>query len=127
MIDINEVLKIHQLLIEHFGGTTGVRDNNLLESALSRPIATFDGKDLYISIEEKAAAIIESIVTNHPFIDGNKRTGYVIMRLFLLKNGNDIKATQKEKYEFVIAISSGKLHFKEILDWIKKHIIPFVP
>jgi death-on-curing protein len=84
MIDIEDVLKIHEFLINKFGGSEGVRDIDLLKSAIGRPFQTFDKKDLYKSHVEKSAVIIESIVSNHPFIDGNKRVGYVFMRLFLM-------------------------------------------
>lgn len=83
MIDIKEIIHIQEILIDKFGGVKGVRDLNLLESAISRPFQTFDNTDLYKSPIEKAAAIIESILINHPFIDGNKRIGYVLMRLML--------------------------------------------
>ncbi len=118
-----EVLAIHQLLIEKFGGSYGVRDNGLLESAIQRPYSTFDSQELYPSKIHKAAAIIESIVKNHPFSDGNKRTGYVLMRLMLLKSKLDIKATESDKYEFVIKIAEGKLDFDEIILWIENRII----
>ena len=73
MIDLEEVLKLHEIAIDKFGGSKGVRDQTLLESALNRPFATFEGKDLYQTVEEKASAVLESIVKNHPFHDGNKR------------------------------------------------------
>jgi len=123
MITLKEALIIHELAIQKFGGAKGIRDNNLLESALQRPNATFDGKDLYPSPESKAAAIVESIVKNHPFSDGNKRTGYILMRLVLLKSNLDIKATQDEKYTFIIHIAEGKINFDEILEWIKNRAI----
>ncbi len=82
-ISTDEVLAIHANLIRRYGGLSGVRDRGLLESALARPFQSFNGEDLYPSLEQKAAAILESIVKNHPFIDGNKRTGYVLMRLLL--------------------------------------------
>jgi death-on-curing protein len=78
MIQLDDVLNIHEFLINKFGGSHGIRDINLLQSALARPFQTFDQKELYSSHVDKAAALIESIVTNHPFIDGNKRTGYLI-------------------------------------------------
>lgn len=96
MISTEVVLKIHKLLIDQFGSIHGVRDESSLNSAINRPFATFDQQELYPEPVDKAAAILESIVTNHPFIDGNKRTGYVIARLLLLKSGLDIEATQKE-------------------------------
>ena len=81
MIKLEDVLKIHKLLIDQFGGSHGVRDKSSLNSAINRPFATFDQQELYPEPMDKAAAILESIVTNHPFIDGNKRTGYVLARL----------------------------------------------
>ena len=81
MIKLSEALQIHNILIEKFGGSKGVRDEGALKSAISRPYQTFDGNDLYASIVQKAASLIESILVNHPFVDGNKRTGYVLMRL----------------------------------------------
>lgn len=70
-----------------------------------------------------ASTLIESILNNHPFIDGNKRTGYVLMRLFLLRYGRDINASQEDKYEFVINIASGKIRFEEIVSWLEKHSV----
>jgi death on curing protein len=118
MISTEDVLKIHQLLIDQFGGSHGVRDKSSLDSAINRPFATFDQQELYPEPVDKAAAILESIVINHPFIDGNKRTGYVLARLLLLKSGLDIKTTQEDKYEMVIAVSRGEWKFEQIKDWL---------
>ena len=120
MIDYEEVLEIHQVLIREFGGSQGVRDENGLKSALERPFSGFGETEFYPNPEAKAGAILESIVKNHPFIDGNKRTGYVLMRLVLMNFGKDIQATQGEKYEFVIAVASGQLDFQQIITWIKQ-------
>jgi death on curing protein len=118
MISTEEVIKIHKLLIDQFGGSHGVRDKSSLNSAINIPFATFDQQELYPEPVDKAAAILESIVTNHPFIDGNKRTGYVLARLLLLKSGLDLKATQEEKYEMVIAVSKGELKYEHIRNWM---------
>ena len=83
----------------------------------------FDQKDLYPSPTEKAAALIESLISNHPFLDGNKRIGYVLMRYYLLMNGHDISATQTEKFEFVINIAQGNSSFDQIKNWISGKII----
>ena len=96
MISLQEVEKIHQILILEFGGANGIRDKDFLDSALARPFQTFDGKELYPTPLDKAASLIESILINHPFVDGNKRTGYVLMRLLLLQNKLDILASQEE-------------------------------
>jgi len=122
MIDVEEVLAFHEKLIEQFGGTSGIRSMELLESAIHRPYQTFDSQELYPTAIEKAGAILESIVKNHPFIDGNKRTGYVLMRLTLMNSGKDIIATEDEKYEFIIQIASGELEFEEIKAWISSKI-----
>jgi death-on-curing protein len=122
MIKLDQALGIHQVLIEKFGGSSGIKDQGALEAALSRPFATFDQKDLYPTPVEKAAAILESILINHPFIDGNKRTGYVLMRLTLMEGGFDIKASQQEKYEFVIQVTEGKLNIEQITEWISTHL-----
>ena len=120
MIDIEDVLKINKMLIDHFGGSHGIRDKNSLKSAINRPFATFDQQEMYPETIDKAAAILESIVINHPFVDGNKRTGYVLARLFLLKSGIDIEATQEEKYEMIIAVSKGEWKYDQIKDWLLK-------
>jgi death-on-curing protein len=121
IFELEEVLLIQKILISEYGGALGVRDQSLLESSLSRPLQTFDGKELYPTPVEKAAAVLESIVINHPFLDGNKRMGYVLMRMVLLEGSTDIEASQQEKYEFVIEVASGKMKYPEILTWIQNH------
>lgn len=121
MIDLKLALRIHSILIKQYGGATGVRDLNAVESAINRPYSTFGGSDLYPTVIEKAAAIAESIIKNHPFIDGNKRTGYTLMLLTLMNQGIDILVEEDAKYDFVIQIASGQLDFSEIVTWIKQN------
>jgi death on curing protein len=121
MIPIKEVEHLHRILIDSFGGSHGIRDKAALESAIARPFQTFDGKELYPSVLEKAASLIESILINHPFIDGNKRTGYTLLRLFLIQNEIDITASQDNKYEFVIDIASGTLKYEGIVSWLSSN------
>ena len=124
MIDIISVEKIQELLIEKFGGTLGVRDMGALEAAINRPFATFNQNELYPTPIEKAAAVLESLVCNHPFIDGNKRIGYVIARLLLLQSGIDIEANQEEKYNLVISVSKGEFRYDQKKEWLmKRHVI----
>ncbi|HET9505043.1 MAG TPA: type II toxin-antitoxin system death-on-curing family toxin [Hymenobacter sp.] len=123
MITYQEVLEIHQVLVESFGGVVGVREEGLLRAAIERPFAGFGETEFYQTPAEKAAAIVESIVKNHPFVDGNKRTGYVLMRLLLLQAGQDLQATQDEKYDFVISIASGQIAFPEIVTWIQSKLV----
>jgi death-on-curing protein len=118
MIPTKEVEQLHRILIDRFGGSHGIRDRAALESALARPFQMFEGKDLYPSVLEKTASMVESILVNHPLIDGNKRTGYTLLRLFLVKNRIDFTASQGNKYEFVIDIASGTLKYEGILSWL---------
>ena len=121
MISVKDAEEIHKVLINTFGGSHGVRDINGLESALARPFQSFENQELYPSVILKAAALLESILLNHPFIDGNKRVGYTLMRLFLLSNGFDIEASQDDKYEFIISVASGKKDFDGIDKWLTVH------
>lgn len=123
MISLEIAEKIHSILIERFGGIKGIRDMGSLLAALARPYATFDQQDLYPTAIEKAAAIFESVIINHPFIDGNKRIAYALMRLTLLEYDCDISAAQKEKYEMTIAASKGDLRIEAIKLWIKDKLI----
>ena len=122
MISIQETVYIHSLLIRTFGGSEGVRDFHALESALNRPFQRFDNVELYTSIIEKAASLLESILKNHPFVDGNKRTGYVLLRLFLKKNGMDIMSEENMKYQFIIDVASGIRRYEEIVIWLEDNV-----
>ncbi|HET8810423.1 MAG TPA: Fic family protein [Flavobacteriaceae bacterium] len=122
MIDLKDVLLIHKVLIDKFSGIKGVRDKAALESAINRPFATFDQTELYPETIDKAAAVLESIIINHPFVDGNKRTGYVLMRFVLLKDNLDIEASQVDKYNFIIAISKGEMTFEMIKNWLVENV-----
>jgi death-on-curing protein len=121
MISIEQVLAIHSIAIKQFGGSNGIRDTQMLESAIKRPFQTFGGEELYPSIIEKAAAIIESILMNHPFVDGNKRTGYILMKAMLMEKNITITTHQNEVYNFVIAISTGEMKFEAIVAWLKEN------
>ena len=123
MITVEEALVLHDLSINFFGGRTGVRDMDLLKSAVSRPLQTFDNKDVYFSVFEKATALLESIVKNHPFIDGNKRTDFLCSVIYLKRNHIKLAASDSEAYEFVIRIASSEIQFEEAVIWLEKHSI----
>ena len=119
MFTKEEVLLIHNEVLKLHGGSNGIRDMGGLESAIARPCQTFGGEDLYPTFYEKAAAIGESIIMNHPFIDGNKRTGYVLMETLLRLDGYKIIASDDELYAFVIKISTGEIKFEQMVEWLK--------
>ncbi|MEP6512693.1 MAG: type II toxin-antitoxin system death-on-curing family toxin [Parafilimonas sp.] len=124
MILIDEVLRLHENSIRDYGGSFGIRDKDLLESAIARPFQTFGGIDLYTSVFEKAAALLESLIKNHPFVDGNKRTGFLAAFVFLHRNNFEIIAEQENAYDFVIKVGSSQLTFEEIVDWLQQNSKP---
>ena len=119
MILIEDILEVHQFSIDKYGGSNGVRELGSLQSAIARPFQTFDGEDLYGTIFEKAAALGESLITNHPFVDGNKRTGFIAMTALLENEGYFLTATQEDAYDFTIKIATGETKFEDIIDWLK--------
>ena len=119
--DVSDVLLIHTRMIELFGGRDGVRDYFLLNSALERPKATFGGSDLYPSLFEKAAALVQSLILNHPFDDGNKRTALATCALLLHLNGYKIILPTKESIHFTLQVDNHSLTLEQIAVWLKKH------
>lgn len=120
--DYDQVVKIHSLLVAKTGGTDGVRDKNLLESALKTPFQTFDGSELYQTILDKASQFCYSLIENHPFLDGNKRIGVHLTLLFLKLNGVELSYSQNELIEFGLNIASGKMNKEDIKNWLHSHI-----
>ena len=116
-----QVLFVHYRLLSETGGEHGVRDLGLLESAIARPQATFDRQELYRDIFEKAAALMESLINDHPFVDGNKRTGIACTVLFLQQNGISFSAKNAELEKFTLRVASSKAGRSEITKWLKKH------
>ncbi len=120
-ISKEKVLLLHQLMAEATGGDIGLRDENLLESALENIYATFDGIELYPSKEEKAAMLGFSLISNHAFVDGNKRIGIYVMLSFLELNGIKIESTNEDIVTLGLSVADGKSKYSEILDWINNH------
>ena len=122
-LTVNEVLELHRLALEQSGGADGVREQNGLESALAQPMMTFAGQDLYPTLVEKAVALCFSLVMNHPFIDGNKRTGHFAMETFLVLNGQEIEAAVDEQERVVLRIAAGEMEREEFTKWLAAHLI----
>lgn len=117
---VRQVLILHERMIQKFGGSSGVRDMGMLESAVGRPFATFGGEDLYPNILMKAGAFIQSIVKNHPFIDGNKRTAFTGAITFLLTNGTFVSADTNQVVKFMLRVANENISVDEIAGWLKK-------
>jgi len=114
-----QVLFVHARLILETGGAAGLRDLGLLQSALERPKATFGGVQLYPSLHAKAAALLHSIVLNHPMVDGNKRLGIAVAVLFLRSNGVRFRVENEEMERFVLQIAMGGVNVEAIEAWLK--------
>lgn len=118
-----EILEIHRRIIEQSGGALGIREIGLLESAIAQPQMTFDGIELYPNLLEKSAALGFSIIMNHPFVDGNKRTGHAATETFLILNGREINASVDEQERFILAIASGNLKREAFVKCLQQHTI----
>ncbi|MFZ1978425.1 MAG: type II toxin-antitoxin system death-on-curing family toxin [Bacteroidota bacterium] len=115
------ILTIHTDLLQRYGGEAGLRDRNLLESALAQPKITIGGKYAYKTIFNKAAAYGFHLCMNHPFVDGNKRVALVLMDIFLQKNGWEISATEEEVYLMMMSLASSRLSKVQLSLWLKEH------
>lgn len=122
-ITIKEVYYLHKGLIEEFGGIHGVRDEGLLDSAVNTPQASFSGQYLHPDIYEMGAAYAYHIIKNHPFIDGNKRTGIGICIIFFGKNDIIIKMVHKELYDLTIKIATSEISKKEIAEIFRRNTL----
>ena len=116
------MLELHRRVIAGWGGAAGVRDLAGLESAVAQPRATFGGRDLYPTAEEKAAALAYSLIQNHPFVDGNKRVGHAAMATFLLLNGRALRADVDDAERAILGVASGTLARAELLAWVQAHV-----
>lgn len=122
-LKIDQVLFIHDQMVKRFGGSFGIRDIGLIESAIARPQSGFAGAYLYITIFDKAAALLQSLLKNHPFVDGNKRTALTSAGLFLKINGYNLTNSHQEEVEFAVRVDNGNLTVEQISIWLKEHSI----
>lgn len=119
----NQVMMLHHELILETGGSDGLRDEGLLDSALNAPFQSFDGTDTFPSVQQKGARLGFGLIRNHAFIDGNKRIGTHAMLIFLSLNGIELDYTQNELSDMVLKVASGDLSFDDMVQWIIKHQI----
>ena len=122
-LTVGEVLELYSQVMKQSGGGVGIHDLGALESAVVQPRMTFNGEELYPTIIEKASALGFSLIQNHPFVDGNKRTGHAAMESFLMFNDYEISASTDEQVEIVLGVASGKINRISFTDWLREHII----
>jgi death-on-curing protein len=121
-LTVVEVLNLHRQVIEESGGALGIRNLGSLEPAVAQPKMTFGGKDLYPTIIEKASALGFSLIKNHPFFDGNKRTSHAAMETFLVLNGMEIDALIQEQERVVLLLAAGDLGREEFTEWLRLNL-----
>jgi death-on-curing protein len=121
-LSVDQVLLLHELQIERFGGSPGLRDRGGLESAVARATMTFDGEDLYPDAAAKAAALMHSLVMNHPFVDGNKRVGVAAAEFFLKFNGFRLGASNTELEELTLSAARGELDAESLGIWFRQRV-----
>ncbi len=119
--DKDKVLLLHQMIAQETGGAIGVRDSGLLESALETAYSTFDGEELYKTKEEKAARLGYTLISNHAFVDGNKRIGVYVMLTFLEAGGIRTSCTNTDVVNLGLSVASGEMKYEDILNWINNH------
>lgn len=117
----DQIIMLHSQLIEQTGGTDGIRDVNLLESAIEPPFQSFAGEELYPTIQKKGARLGYCLIKNHCMLDGNKRIGAHAMLVFFALNGIELRYTQKELYEMIFSVADGSLEYEDTLSWVLEH------
>jgi death-on-curing protein len=121
-LSVEQVLALHEALTGQFGGASGVRDRGALESAVARPAMTFGGEDLYSDHAAKAAAIMHSLVLNHPFVDGNKRVGVATAEFFIEQNGAALEASDEQLEHLTLAVAEGKVAVEALAIWFRQRL-----
>jgi death-on-curing protein len=120
-LTVEEVYLLHERLIQRIGGSSGLRDPDLLASAVARPQASFGGEELYPDLWTKAAALMHSLIKNHPFVDGNKRTAVTATGIFLELNGHRLTASNEEMVRFAVQLAAEDAELVEIAAWVQSH------
>ena len=122
-LTLDDVLEVHRQVIAQSGGTEGLMHLSALESALAQPQMTFGGEDLYPALVDKAAALGYALIKNHPFLDGNKRTGHAAMEVFLLLNGYEIRAAVDEQEHVILQVAASEIEREEFTTWLRTHVV----
>ncbi len=126
-LTVEEILELHDRVIKISGGSSGVRQLGDVEKAAAQPQMSFGGKDLYVGLAEKAAALGFSLICNHPFVDGNKRIGHAALETFLVLNGWELDATVDEQERIILAVADGTLAREQFVAWVASHMRPTAP
>ncbi|MCK9994669.1 MAG: type II toxin-antitoxin system death-on-curing family toxin [Candidatus Krumholzibacteria bacterium] len=126
-LSVDDVLMIHNRVIEEFGGDSGLRDRGLLESAVAMPQSTFGGSDLHPGLADKAAAYHFHLCANHAFVDGNKRVAVAAAEVFLLINGHELSASDDEIEELTQGVAGGQLSKDQVMEFFEKFIMESHP
>ena len=121
ILTVDEIISLHKKLIKRTGGSDGIRDIGLLESAVYSAVASFGDSEIYPTVEEKASRLMFSLTNNHAFVDGNKRIGILVMLMTLELNNVNLKFTQKELIDLGLSVANGRMKYDEILNFLQKH------
>jgi death-on-curing protein len=124
-LTVGEVLEIHRQVMREAGSALGIHSLAALESAVAQPRMTFGGQELYPTLAEKASALGFSLIQNHPFVDGNKRTGHAALETFLVLNGHEIAATVDEQFTIILGVAAGRSSREEFTAWLREHVVSF--
>ena len=120
---LSEVLEVHRQIMAQSGGAEGLMHLPALESALAQPQITFGGEDLYPTVVDKAAVLGYTLIKNHPFLDGNKRTGHAAMEVFLVLNGYEIRAAVDEQERMILQVAASEIDREEFTTWLRAHVV----
>ncbi len=123
LVTLEQILILHQRVIEETGGAIGIRDQGILESALVQPLMSYAGQELYPTLIEKVTALGFSLINNHPFVDGNKRIGHATMEVTLLMNGFEIQADVDTQEAVILAVAASEMDRQSFLEWLHNHVV----
>lgn len=123
LLTLEQVLKLHQRVIEQSGGSMGIRNQEGLESALAQPRMSYADQELYLTLIAKVAALAFSLINNHPFVDGNKRIGHAALEVTLLMNGYEIQADVDAQEAVILAVAASEINRQAFLEWLQDHVV----